>query len=785
MCEDIRKQNWHPVLNSREVNEAWRKMKNIILEIFDRQAPKIVKKVRGKLAPWLTDDVKNHMNERDRLLRKFRKTPHIELYRAQYKQKRNLVNIAIRRAKASYYKDLLSENSTSDPNKFWKSVKSIYPGKAKSLSNNRVFEIDGKESSDKTEISNGFCSFFMNIVSSLKQKSILLKTFAWQFHASIPKRTTDVFKFQFVTNMDVEKIIKSIKRSKATGIDDLPPGLIKDAADVLSVPLSHIINVSLDTGQFSQEWKSAKIIPLHKSGSTTNFDNYRPISVLPIVSKVIEKIVQKQLINFLDQTKLLSTRQFGFRAKMSTELAATLLLDDIRKSVDEGQIPFIFWDKLKSFMPGTSESAFLRSLEDISMDRNRQGTVNKTAFAQCYKEWKFCHMQTEVMQMKNLFECPSCSIQQHSSHVDGNCKLYRYKSSGKRRRQSFYGDLFFCDDKLVDNALQIIYNNPDIGRISVTFSNIIPAGREEAITEHAAAWNKRKLENFILNLRKRYQHILEKQKKVQEEQCQKLQKCPCPITVDMYEDWKREAVLNAQEFNFVCKRYWQRRVVYAVYAAEEIDKLPDIEDHVCVVEDVIPMKLSILRLKVFSKSLDALQRRYCTLNEQFLTNEDSVLENTEENSLNVYESIFSAHQRRIEATAYSIIHMTNNLNKLADLLEKESEHEASSGVQNEEGSRYDTAKKSPDVVKGKMALVSRGINYCKLQLQSACKVFSTCIDRSTAAEPDVAFETCHNDAVSYSEDDAEFFEEDSSEFRDLAELSDASLSDSENDDMYF
>ena len=94
-----------------------------------------------------------------------------------------------------------------------------------------------------------------------------------------------MFKFQFVSNMDVEKIIKSIKRSKATGIDDLPPGLIKDAADVLSVPLSHIINMSLDTGQFPQEWKAAKIIPLHKSGSTKSFDNYRPISVLPIVSK--------------------------------------------------------------------------------------------------------------------------------------------------------------------------------------------------------------------------------------------------------------------------------------------------------------------------------------------------------------------------------------------------------------------------------------------------------------------------------------------------------------------
>ena len=84
------------------------------------------------------------------------------------------------------------------------------------------------------------------------------------------------------------------------------PSLIKDAADVLSVPLSHLLNLSLETGSFPQQWKVAKIIPLHMLGSTTNFDNYRPISILPIVSKVIEKIVHKQLTKFLDEKKLLS-----------------------------------------------------------------------------------------------------------------------------------------------------------------------------------------------------------------------------------------------------------------------------------------------------------------------------------------------------------------------------------------------------------------------------------------------------------------------------------------------
>ena len=110
-------------------------MKNIVLEVFDKHAPRIMKNVRGKVAPWLRDDIKKLMSERDKLLRKARKLQHAEFYKTAYKQRRNAVNIAIRRAKASYYKDILQENSTGDPSKFWKTVKSIYPGKAKSSSN--------------------------------------------------------------------------------------------------------------------------------------------------------------------------------------------------------------------------------------------------------------------------------------------------------------------------------------------------------------------------------------------------------------------------------------------------------------------------------------------------------------------------------------------------------------------------------------------------------------------------------------------------------------------------
>ena len=146
------------------------------------------------------------------------------------------------------------------------------------------------------------------------------------------------FKFRAISKVEVKRDLKSIKRTKSTGIDNLPPGLPKDAACNISAPLTHLVNLSLQTGTFPAYWKLAKIVPIHKSGSFSCFDNYRPISILPVLSKIIERAVHRQVMGFLEVDKLLSKFQFGFRPKLSTELAATLLFDEIRQHVDEGKL---------------------------------------------------------------------------------------------------------------------------------------------------------------------------------------------------------------------------------------------------------------------------------------------------------------------------------------------------------------------------------------------------------------------------------------------------------------
>ena len=138
--------------------------------------------------------------------------------------------------------------------------------------------------------------------------------------------------------------------NKACGIDNLPSKLLKHSAPVISKPLSFLVNLSLKTGSFPQKWKTAKITPLHKSGDTTNTDNYRPISVLPTLSKILEREIHRQIMTYLETHSLLSRNQFGYRSKRSTQLATTLFLDNIRFEINKGKlVGALFIDLSKAF----------------------------------------------------------------------------------------------------------------------------------------------------------------------------------------------------------------------------------------------------------------------------------------------------------------------------------------------------------------------------------------------------------------------------------------------------
>ena len=150
--------------------------------------------------------------------------------------------------------------------------------------------------------------------------------------------TETVFVFTYVSTIFVEKELKGLKRRKAAGIDGIPPGPLKDASSVLAKPLAFLINLSLQTETVPNEWKIAKVVAVHKGGSKEDKNNFRPISVLPVISKILERAVHHQLVQYLEENNILSKNKFGYRKKRSTELATLLLIDEMSKEIDKGKM---------------------------------------------------------------------------------------------------------------------------------------------------------------------------------------------------------------------------------------------------------------------------------------------------------------------------------------------------------------------------------------------------------------------------------------------------------------
>ena len=141
--------------------------------------------------------------------------------------------------------------------------------------------------------------------------------------------------------MSEEKVLKyflKLGANKATGLDGIPARFIKDSAIIVTVPIAHIINLSMITGVVPADLKSARVVPLFKKNDNTETGNYRPVSILNIVSKVLERVIYDQFEGYLLQNKLLFEYQSGFRRGFSTDTCLTHLLDHIRFQMDKSNL---------------------------------------------------------------------------------------------------------------------------------------------------------------------------------------------------------------------------------------------------------------------------------------------------------------------------------------------------------------------------------------------------------------------------------------------------------------
>ena len=160
-----------------------------------------------------------------------------------------------------------------------------------------------------------FYNFFQTVVSKLKRSCIPFKEFVWSTPNEKLLNVNSIFKFSQVSVPEVKKHLNQLKRKKAEGTDEIPNCILRDCAHELVLLIAHIINLSLKSARISEDLKTSKKTPIFKDGEKSRYTNYRPISVLPTISKILERCVYNQLIRHLESRNVLSSQQYGFPKK--------------------------------------------------------------------------------------------------------------------------------------------------------------------------------------------------------------------------------------------------------------------------------------------------------------------------------------------------------------------------------------------------------------------------------------------------------------------------------------
>ena len=356
--EELLKQHWEYVyFFADDANAMWGIWKNLFLEVLDKHAPLQQKKIRSKKIPWITSDIKKLMNTRDKFKRKAILTNHENDW-LNIKTARNKVNIELRSAKKDYYSSKIAGQKIN-PKKAWKSINNLLGRQNKPTVVNEL-NVGEQNLTSPEDIAEGFNEHFSNIGPDLASKIDYSNS---NFETYVKIAQSEFAAFQPVTVSHVSHLLHGLSNNKATGIDKISSKIIKLAAPVISDSLTLIFNQAITLSSFPDEWKVARVMPLYKNGQRSIPGNYRPISVLPAISKIMERILYDQLYDYLTKFELLSDSQFGFRKFHSTASALLDCTNDWYVNLDRKMFNLVVLIDLKKAFDTVDHQILLNKLE--------------------------------------------------------------------------------------------------------------------------------------------------------------------------------------------------------------------------------------------------------------------------------------------------------------------------------------------------------------------------------------------------------------------------------------
>ena len=355
--EQLHAASWDGFYEQTNPEAAWDIILKNIISVLDVMCPIRSFHIKNYRPEWMTNELIEQLKDRDYFYSKAKKEKSEDSWNIA-KYLRNATNSNIRQAKRDFILEKLNHNK-NEPKKFWKTIRKVMPTK-KSTNNSDILLKNGPHKLEREKVAEFVNEYFIKVGKSTSPTSTTNNAGGdgdEVGHGHVGEREMD-WKFGRILDREVLRVVKDINVSKSSGLDNVSSFVIKEAFTYLIPEVTYMYNLSVDSSIFPNAWKKATVVPIPKSGDLTKVKNYRPISLLPLPGKILEKLIHHQLSMYLDGNSLLSDSQHGFRknhptinsvaqlsnfisTKMDNSIPVLSVFVDFRKAFDSVQHPML------------------------------------------------------------------------------------------------------------------------------------------------------------------------------------------------------------------------------------------------------------------------------------------------------------------------------------------------------------------------------------------------------------------------------------------------------------
>ena len=333
---------------SVDVNEAYDCFSRDFKSIVDKHVPVKQRKPIAKPAPFMNKSLKQAIYKKGMLQNKYQKYKSPKAWEA-YRKQRNHVTSLRRKSINQYFVERCVGGAKCK--NFWPTIKPFLTNKGTFTQKDTILSENGSLVSDQDKVCDIFNSFFVNVAKDIGDPNVVID----ESHPSIQaivKNTEHVetppMSFCTVNTDIVQKQIRKLGVKKATGGDGISARIVKLAEPAILKPLTLLLNKSIESSVFPDNMKFAQVVPLHKKNSTLVKSNYRPVSILPIFSKIFEQVMFNQLIDFFDLH--FNPYLSAFRPGFGCQSVLKRILEDWRKALDDNYyVATVLMDLSKAF----------------------------------------------------------------------------------------------------------------------------------------------------------------------------------------------------------------------------------------------------------------------------------------------------------------------------------------------------------------------------------------------------------------------------------------------------